>query len=187
MDNTLVWANTYGLWAYNGQQITELTFPIRNNLGSFVSTTLTSLKGDFQKRRIIGRTGADAATGVIVELGENSGLYDYSTAGFRFTTPTMVGKDGEPLIIDKIGIQYQYNASALAKMSIEVKINDAWKTENEFKIYPANDNGYAELNLANVLACRKFALRITNMSSSLYISRITAHIKSGGLMGYSSK
>jgi hypothetical protein len=62
-----------------------------------------------------------------------------------------------------------------------------WKTEKQFTIRPANDNGLALLPLNNVLACRKFAMRITAMSASLYINAILVHIKSGGIMGYSNK
>jgi len=186
IDNTLVWANTHGVFSYDGQNIKELTLPIRNNLGTFVSTTITSLKADFEKRRVICRTGADAATGAIISL-DDGGLYDYATSGFRFTTPTVVGKDGEPLIVDKIGIHYQYSTSDRATINMDVKINDTWKTESQFVIVPSSDNGYKELPLSNVYACRRFAVRITAMSANFYISKITAHVKSGGIQGYSNK
>ncbi|MFA5151101.1 MAG: hypothetical protein WC554_00930 [Clostridia bacterium] len=184
MDNTLIWANTHGVFAYNGQQIQELTLPIRNNLGAFSSATVTSLKADFQKRRIIGYT---TATKFIIDIGEQVGLYDYNTSGFRFTSRTLVGQEAEPLVVDQIGLVYQYNASDYATVNIDVKINDTWKTENKFTIRPANDNGLALLPLTNVLACRKFAMRITAMSASLYINSILCHVKSGGIMGYSNK
>jgi hypothetical protein len=98
-----------------------------------------------------------------------------------------VGQEAEPLVVDQIGLVYQYNASDYATVNIDVKINDTWKTENKFTIRPANDNGLALLPLTNVLACRKFAMRITAMSASLYINSILCHVKSGGIMGYSNK
>jgi len=184
VDNTLYWLNTHGLFSYDGNQIVELTEPIRNNLGTFSSTLITSLTADFQQRRIIGLNGAD--TKFIVVLGQTPELYDYSTTGFRFTTRTLVGKEGEPFLIDKVSVVYQYSASDYATCDIDVKINDSWKTESQFRITPTSDNGRAEFALTNALSCRKFALRITAMGKSLYISNILVHVKSGGNTGYSN-
>ena len=185
VDNTLYWLNTHGLFSYDGNQIVELTEPIRNNLGTFSSTLITSLTADFQQRRIIGLNGAD--TKFVVVLGQTPELYDYSTTGFRFTTRTLVGAEGEPLLVDKVGFAYQYSASDKASIDLDVKINDDWKSESQLKIIPATDNGRAEISLTNMLACRKFALRVTAMSESLYITKIFLHVKQGGVQGYSNK
>jgi len=184
MDDTLIWCNTHGVFSYNGQTITELTLPIRNNLGTFVSTAVTSLTADFEKRRVI---GLNTTGKFIIDLNDKPMLYDYSTSGFRFTSKTLVAEDASPLLIDKIMLVYQYSASDSATVNIDVKINDEWKTESTFTIRPATDNGMAMIPLSNMLACRKFAMRITNMSSSLYINSIMCHVKTGGVMGYSNK
>ena len=184
IDNVLYWLNTHGLFSYDGQNIVELTEPIRNNLGTFSSTLITSLTADFQQRRIIGLNGAD--TKFIVVLGQTPELYDYSTTGFRFTTRTLVGKEGEPFIIDKVSVVYQYSASDYATLDLDVKINDTWKTESQFRITPSSDNGRAEFALTNALSCRKFALRVTALSASCYISNILVHVKQGGNTGYSN-
>ena len=185
IDNLLIFANTHGIFQFDGQQVTELTMPIRNNLGSFSSDGITTLRADFEKRRVIGRGASD--TKFIIEMGQEPKLYDYSTSGFRFTSRTLVGETAEPLLVDKIGLIYQYSTSNNFTVNLDVKINDDWKTENKFTIRPENGNGLAELNLTNVYACRKFALRITDMSSGLYVSSIMAHVKGGGVRGYSSK
>jgi len=185
MDGKLYWVNTYGVWQYDGNQIVELTTPIRNNLGTFVSTEITSLTADFAKKEIIGLNGA--TTKFIVVPGENPELYDYSTSGFRFTTRTLVGAEVEPLLIDRVAFAYQYSASEQATIDFSVKINDTWKDESQVKIRPGIDNGRIEVALTNMLACRKFALRITAMSPSLYVSRIMCHLKTGGVLGYSNK
>lgn len=184
VDNTLYWANTHGIFSYDGQQIVEVSQAVRNSLAPFVSSSITSLRADFEKRRII---GYNAATKFIIEPGQEPSLYNYNTAGFRFTSRTLVSEEVEPLLINKIGLSYQYNASALAKVSIDVKINDTWKTESEKMIRPAEDNGRVEIQLANMQTCRKFAMRITSMSASFYVSKIMAHVKTGGVMGYSNK
>jgi hypothetical protein len=186
MDGVLYWANTYGVFAYDGNQIVELTTPIRNNLGAFASGQITSLTADFAQKQIIGLNGA--ATKFIIVPGQNVELYDYSTTGFRFTTRTITGADTEPLLVDKVAFVYQYSGD-IATINFDVKISDTWKTESQLKIRPADaqGNGRIEVSLMNALACRKFAMRITAMSASLYISRIQAHVKSGGVLGYSNK
>ena len=184
VDNTLYWLNTYGLFSYDGQNIVELTEPVRNNLGTFSSTLITSLTADFQQRRVIGLNGAD--TKFVVVLGQTPELYDYSTTGFRFTTRTLVGKEGEPFLIDKISLVYQYSANDYATLGLDVKINDTWKTESQFRITPSSDNGRAEFALTNALSCRKFALRITSLSAGCYVSNILVHVKQGGNTGYSN-
>jgi hypothetical protein len=184
IDDVLVWVNTHGIFACNGQNITELTLPIRNNLGTFVSTAITSLTADFEKRRVI---GLNTTGKFIIELGDKPMLYDYSTVGFRFTSKTLVSEDASPLLIDKVGIVYQFNAADSANITLQIKINDTWKTEPAFTIRPATDNGFVEIPLTNYLACRKFALRITALSESFYINSISVHVKTGGVRGYSNK
>jgi hypothetical protein len=184
IDDTLIWANTHGVFAYNGQQLTELTQPIRNDLGGFVSTAVTSLTADFEKRRVI---GLNSTGKFIIEFGDKPMLYDYNTAGFRFTSKTLVSEDASPLLIDKVGIIYQFNAADSASVTLNVKINDTWKTEPAFTIRPATGNGFVEIPLANMLACRKFALRITNLTASCYINSILVHVKTGGIRGYNNR
>lgn len=185
MDGKLYWCNTYGVWQYDGNQIVELTTPIRENLGAFVSTAITLLTADFAKKEIIGLNGA--TTKFIIVPAQNVELYDYSTSGFRFTTRTLVGAEVEPLLVDKIALAYTYTAGELATADLQIKINDRWLDESQVKIRPAIDNGRIEVPLTNMLACRKFALRITGMSAGLYISRILVHLKTGGASGYSNK
>ena len=185
LDDKLYWANASGVFQYDGKNILELTEPIRNNLGTFASGEITTLRADFSQKKVVGRSASD--TEFVIALGDNTKLYDYSTTGFKFETRTLVGEEGEPLLVDKIGFIYQYSTSEQATVDFGVKINDSWKNKNQLKIRPANDNGWAEMGLTNVLACRKFALRITNMSSGLYISKILIHVKQNGNRGYSAK
>jgi len=184
VDKTLYWVNTGGVFMTDGQQVVEVTEPIRDNLGAFASGQITSLRSDFQTRRVIGRT---TSTQFIIVPGQQPSLFDYSTSGLRFTTRTMVADEGDPLLIDKVGFVYQYSAGNIATLDLDVKINDIWKTEPQFKIRPVNDNGRCEFRLQNALACRKFAIRITGMSGSLYISKIMVSVKQGGTTGYSHK
>jgi len=189
IDDLLVWANTYGIFAFDGQSIRELTYPIRSSLAPFVSTSLTTFEADFEKRRVVGLNSTTSKC--VIDLnGEKPMLYDYSTSGFRFTSRTLVAEDASPLVIDRAGLIYQYSASDRASITLEVAINGTWKKEDAFAIFPTRDstgNGWAEIPLQNVFACRKFALRITALTSSFYISAIKIHLKQGGAKGFSSK
>jgi len=184
IDGMLYWITATGVFACDGQKVVEITYPVRNNLGPFVTAT-SDLYADFFKKRIIGGTGT--ATKFIIDVKEQTALFDYSTSGFRFTTRTLVAEGGEPLLVDKVAVIYQYSAGDVATIDFDVKINDTWKSESQFKIRPADANGRAEFALSSALSCRKFALRITDMSESLYISKILIHVKSGGTLGYSNK
>lgn len=184
IDNLVVYANTHGIFSFDGQNITELTYPIRNNLGTFSDSQVSTLRADFEKRRIVGRGTSD--TKFIIELGQQARLYNYSTSGFRFTTRTLAGANGETMVVDKLGLIYQYEGDKFY-LNIDVKINDTWKTEDKFTIRPANENCFATLNIKNVLSCRKFAVRLTSLDANVYINSIMAHLKQGGVMGYSNK
>ena len=188
IDDTLVWANTHGMFSYDGRSITELTRPIRDNLAPFVSTSIDEIKADFQKRRVIGLNSS--ATKFIIELGDKPQLYDYSTSGFKYTSKTLVADDASPLLVDKVGLIYQYDATDRASVTLGIKINDDWKKEDAFPIRPSVDssgNGFVEIPLRNFLACRKWALRITALSSSFYVNAIKIHLKQGGVRGYANK
>lgn len=182
---TLVWANTTGVWSYDGQSVTELTRMVRSSLGTFTAATLTSLKADFPKARVVGYTGASAVCAI--DLGETPGLYDYATSGLRWTSKTISGNEGEPLLIDKVALLYNYAVDDAAYVSLDVKINDIWYEERRKPIYPKNDNGRLEIPLDNVFACRRWTLRLTEMSQGLYVSRVLVHVKQGGVQGYSNK
>ena len=184
VDNKIYWVNTAGVWQYDGQQIVELTATIRNNLGTFVSTAITSLKADFSKKEIIGVSGS--TTKFVIVPGDNPELYDYSTSGFRFTTRTLVGVEGEPMVIDRVAFIYQYTGD-LAAIDFQCKINDNFRDETQLKVVPDSINGWCEACLENATSCRKFALRITSLSADLNISKILVHVKQGGVQGYSTK
>ncbi|MDD5485942.1 MAG: hypothetical protein PHW65_00045 [Dehalococcoidales bacterium] len=185
IDNVLVWANTHGVFATDdGRNIIELTMPVRSSLTPFYSTAITSMMADFEKKRVVGYT---TSTQFIIELKNEPQLFDYSTSGFRFTTRTIVAEDAQPLVVDQIALVYQYSASEKASVNVEVKINDTWKSESTTRITPAINNGIAIIPLENVFACRKYALRLSNISPSLYINNILIKIKQGGVLGYSSK
>ena len=186
IDNTMYVVNANGMFSFNGKSVSELTFPIRNNLGTFAAGQIDSVYGDFSKKRIMGRSGDD--TVFIIDTLQKNSLYDYGTTGFRFTTPTFISDTHEPLIVDKIGLAYKYEDGNRASITYQIKINDTWETADTFdNIEPAVSNGFVEIPVVAKFACRKWAMRITAITSNLYISDIMILTKQGGIKSYSSK
>jgi len=186
MDGVVWGVNTSGIFTHNGETLTEVTYPIRNNLGTFESVSVDTVQADYNKKRIMGR--ASSATVFIIDTLQNNALFDYSTSGFRYTTPTIVAEGHEPLIIDKIALAYKYTAGDRASITYEIQINDTWEDAEQFKdIQPANDNGWIEIPLEAKYAARRWAMRITAITGSLYIREIKANLKQGGIRSYSSK
>jgi len=186
MGGNVYFVNANGVFSFDGQNVAEITFLIRNNLGTFAAGEIDSVYGDFAKKRIMGR--ASSSTVFIIDTQQDNKLFDYGTSGFRYTTPTFVSDTHEPLIVDKIGLAYKYEAGNKATITYQIKINDKWQTAETFKdIVPTTDNGWIEIPVITKYACRRWTFRITAITASLYISDIMVSLKQGGIRGYSSE
>lgn len=185
MEGTLYWASSKGIFAFNGQNISELTYPIRNSLGTFEQADVDApLYIDPSKNRIMGVSGG--VTKFIIELaGEKLNLHDYSTSGFRWTSPTLMADLVQPLVVDKIAFAY-YNAGVgIPAITYQVKINDTWQDEETMYVDTTADNSRTEFPLTARLACRRWAIRITSLPSSFYISQVQIKASQKGITAYS--
>jgi len=186
IDGVLYIVNTNGVWSYDGRELKELTFPVRNNLGTFKEYQgigldgVTYLRADFYKRRLIG--WRDNITRFIIDL-NNGGLYDYRGSSI-YTTPTFISEGREPVMVSEVGLGYKLNSGTSATFKLEVLINDTWKDEGTLTISTSDSNGWASFGLENVLQCRRFAVRVSEMDSDLRVSGIYARVKQGGLKGF---
>jgi len=185
MWNQLVFVNSDGVFVYDGEQLAEVTRNMRGELAPFSDATCVALKGDWRRGHVMLMDATDDVIGV-VSLSKGFGLFDYSTAGFRFTTPSLQAERAEPLLIDKLALIYKTNESRW-NVKVDVKINDTWYEQGSRNVENSNSNGRVELDLNDVLACRRWAMRITELDSSVYISEIQARVKTGGVKGYSAK
>jgi hypothetical protein len=193
MNGTLVFANSNGIYAFDGQTVKELTERVSSSLGTFqsyraVTATLGSLylQGDWDKNRVIGMRNNGSSPRWMVDL-TNGGLYDYSSAGFVYTTPTFVADGREPVAVSEVAIAYKLASGSSATLTISVQVNDTWYSQGVKTVRGDELNGWASFAVELPRAGRRFALKITDMATNLRVSGIYARVKQGGLKGYSGK
>jgi hypothetical protein len=185
LGSNLYFINANGVWTIGNYMASEVTEIVRTDIAPFSTDTSTVLQYDERRKLVVGLDGDSNEQFAIQEQGENLALFDYSTTGFRFTTTTFMASGGNPLAVDKIAIIYKTTGTDKKYLSFEVKINDDWKSEGRRNIVDANEKGRIEFPINNAYACRRWAVRLTELSSNVYISSIQAKIKQGGVIGYS--
>jgi len=187
LGNKLFYINVNGVWTIGQYQAEDITGAVRNDLAPFTVDTSTVLHADERRGLIVGENRSSEVQFAIQYSGEKPLLFDYSQTGFRFTTPVFMASGGNPLVIDKIAILYETtDINSKKDISFDVKIDETWKSEQARKFVPNESKGRYEFHINNALACRKWAMRITGLSSSFYITSIQAKLKQGGVIGYSN-
>ena len=166
-------ANTKGVWSFNGTVVTELTRPVRNSLGAFA--TEPALTCDYQKKYLIG------ASQFAIDVG-NGKLFDYSQGtAFLFTSRTMVSKNYRPFGIGNLffSIQSDPADSSAGVISWQSKVEDGdWYDESDISV-TFTDGGQTILQVPMeqpATTARRFSIRITALSSNIYIRSIDINV-----------
>lgn len=162
--------NTSGVFLHDGQKVVELTRPVRDSLGSFSSVAILA---DYSKRFIIG-------TAKFVIDTETGKLFDYGTSGFRFTTRTLAQVPAfNPMQVGSVAFVYERGSTADATISWQTKTEDGdWYSERDIELY-ADEGAYTrtEVGIDNpAVSCYRFQLRITALSSNIYIREIQVNV-----------
>jgi hypothetical protein len=187
LNDIIYFANTSGVWAFDGQRLIEITEPIRNSLGDVQGGAITNLNAEFDKARLVGHN-SNTVKFVLVPRGQGGmGIYTYSGTDFRFTTRSLLSGEGNPLMVDKIALNYEYDSTSQIDVSYQVKINDTWKAEERMRTDSNIKHGRLELATANMLAARRWAFRLTDIPADFYIHSIEANVKTISSAGYSVK
>jgi len=191
LNESIYFANANGIWSSDGRTLRELTMPIRNNLGDVKAASITRLNADFDKSRIIGYE-IDGETNdvkfvLIPGMEGGAGIFTYSGTDFRFTSRSVLSGKGNPIMVDKIALNYEYDSDDQIDISFQVKINDTWQAEERTRVMPKDKAGRIELVTNHVLAARRWAFRLTSIPASFYIHSIETNIKSGSESGYAVK
>jgi len=173
--------NASGVFSWDGSKVTELTRTVRNSVGSFASKAITA---DYTNRYIIG-------TSSFVIDSENGKLFDYGTTGFRFTSRTLAQKDTSgPFEISDVPIAFivEHGSTAGGSISWQSKIEDgAWEDEDDVQVDYSEDN-YTRVEAPTNRSNRtghKFAIRLTALSSNLYIREIQVNVANLGIGSFS--
>jgi hypothetical protein len=164
-------ANTKGVWSYDGKAVTEITRPVRNSLGVFASEP--ALTCNYYHKYLIG--GTSFAIDVT-----NGKLFDY-TAGFLFTSRTLVGKSFRPFGIGDLSFSIQFAPSDPSDGTItwqsKAEDND-WFDEEDINVVCEDGlKTVIQVRPENpVTTARKFAIRLTGLSDNVYIRSIDINV-----------
>jgi len=178
LDGNLVVSNTTGVFLSDGNSVKELTKLVRDSLGSFSNIAILA---DYKKKYIIGTDK------FVIDLGNGGKLFDFGTSGFLFTSRTLQSDvDARPFAVDAIAFILEQSDTAGGTISWSSKIEDNdWYAESDINIVSQQDQYTRhEITLENSRACgRKFAIKITGLSSNIKIKSIQVMVKGFEMRG----
>jgi len=162
--------NASGLFSWNGQEVTEVTRPIRNNIAPFTDTAILS---DYDERLVIG-------TDKFVFDSLTNRLFDYSTEGFLFTSRTLSQPSStgvQPFEVNSVAFLFDITSDDRQTITWETKTdNGGWKEEPDILIIEKEKR--MERTIENsVTSCREFTMRITSVTAGVRIREIQAVVK----------
>lgn len=174
-DGVIYFSHSTGLYAVSGGQVVEVTYPIRNNLGNFGAV---ELKANYSQNRIVGTDK------FIYDL-NTKGLYDYGTSGFLWTSQSLVTPDFDPLSVMSVAFEVEWADTSGGYIEVQ-PLCDGQSVTKQKALFIQDDGTRARLEilLEDVRMCRRWALKVTDMSSNIYISAIHVKVRANGLRGY---
>jgi hypothetical protein len=159
-------SNAQGVFSYDGKAVKEWTAKVRNTLGNFSDKEITA---NYTKGWIIG------ASSFVVDT-TNEKIFDYGTSGFRFTTRTLVGDNGNsPYTVGKIAFIIEHSDAANGTINWQSKVEEGdWMPEEDVVcVYQQGEYARIETELSNdITTCHRFALSLTGLSSNIKIKSI---------------
>jgi len=179
MNATPYVANTRGVFSYDGQKINEWTRPVRYSLGSFQDVAIAA---DYTRRFIIGTAKFAIDT-------EKNKLFDYGTAGFLFTSKTLMGEGGRPFEFDNVGFQIEHADGANGTIEWQVKVEDGdWVDQDDIECIAGEQGSQSFIQVPVIgvnTACHKMTVRLTSLSSNIYIRDINVCVRGLAQEAYS--
>lgn len=163
-------ANTKGIFSYDGNGVKEWTRPVRYTLGVFDDEP--AIKADYQSKFIIGSSKfvLDPLTGK---------LFDYGTSGFLYTSRTLTGTDYRPFSYGDIFFSIEFGSVANGTITWQTKVEDEdWHNEEDISVVVEDGKKTVISTRSNqqMTTVHKFALRITSLSSNIYIRDIGINV-----------
>lgn len=163
--------NSTGVYSFDGEKVTELTAKIRNSLAPFNASAITF---DHDKKWMIG-----GATEWAIDL-NNGKLYDYSTAGFRFTSRALRGENHEPISVERLAFMIDHSSTAGGQLSYQAKVEEGDWSDAKTIDLPYEADGYSRVEESlyseDIATCRKWQMRITSLSSNVRIKQIQVYV-----------
>lgn len=170
LDGVAYFSAAGGLFAFaaNGQ-VTEITRPVRAAPTAFANV---DLKIDYAKKRVIGNDGTKKFA---YDAGRKK-LYDYGTAGFKYTSPMLHAKDFSPFYV------YSLRFIVQNRNAVNGRFTFSWRVEDgDYSADIPVDVQYAQgqytaitQHLEGIAQARRFQIRITQMDATIAIRDIMA-------------
>jgi len=188
-EGVLYCANTNGVFSFDGRNLRELTADINYDLDNFTDADLdgTNNSGIIIDKNTLRLVADDGTKKYVVDLsGERPRLFDYSTSGFRWRSKTLVSESLEPIAIRKFGLYLAHSDTNKGTFSYQVKLETEWqKEEDQVVPYTTDNTTRVDFDIPTATACRRWAMRITALSSNLRINEVQVFGKTYGIRGYS--
>lgn len=168
LDDVVYASGANGLFAFAGGEVRQITRLVRDDVANFANKALTV---DYEKKRIIG------ASSFVYDV-ELNRLFDFTTSGFRYTSPQYRQDDFSPFMVERIVFIIEFTDTDEGEFTLQVKYEDEDFTDEEIHA-PTNDVGAFTtfaLDLGPREQVRKFQIRINDMSDNLRIRRINLDI-----------
>ena len=163
LDGVVYVCNASGLFAWKGEQVEEITYPIRNDLTGFVSQAITC---NYAKKWVIGST--------FVYDTLNKKLFYYSGSSFLYTSPTFHVEQYRPFTVYKVGLVVEHSDTTGGSVDIAIQHEDeAWTEYETLAIaYSEAEFSRVEWSVPQSLMCKRFAVRLANLDASVWIKEI---------------
>lgn len=171
--------NASGLYAWDGQNVGDITKSLKGYVTAQAARTLWPLKlwRDVARRRITAVSGVTNVTQWVWDAVQKK-MFDYSQTGFRFTSRAlqmrMANKaEQNTFAVDQIGFFYDNTTLDNANITLQVKRDKDWEDAESFVI-PYADGTLAWMNcgLRNRWNAKNFQMRIIDMTTGLRIKSI---------------
>ena len=177
IDGLIYAANATGIFAYDGRagKVEEVTRLIRGGTSTWWNAALTA---DYNKKRVVAGTG-------LAMVGTSA--YRYSGSTFRYTTPELRNAEHRPIAVQTIIFVVRHPSTAIGTLTYQCRVEGTnWTPTKTIPI--SYESGAYTIVRASVPspcdgACRRFQLRITDITGSKQIERILVDVEAMGFDG----
>jgi len=164
INNVVYVGNADGVIAYRNFQTEEVSRKIRPTRATVGALAFTA---DYERNWLI------LGSSYVFDA-QRGRWFNFSGSSFRFTTRTLQNPDLSPFAPDTLYFAIEHGSTVGGTLSYQVKYEDeAWSTARTVLLKYTNDM-YSLVNdsLADSRSARRFAVRLTALSSNVYVRSI---------------
>lgn len=182
LDGKIYVTNTNGLFEfdYNKGMVTEVTRLIRDQAGAS-APWLGDLTVDFDKKYVIAGT-------TFVYKADTDQCFKWSGTDFRYTTREFHMPDWTTFSMQRVQFVIQHGVSTNGTLKYQVRVEDAaWSAESTVNLNSSGEkytSVFVELPDKGSLSCRRWQMRITQLTTGKYIKSIIAEGLENDTDGY---